>query len=312
MASKAKPAAPLLGLHVSTAGGLVKSAVYANGLGCTTIQIMSGNPSAWKPGKLDPEAAAKFRAYLDEFGPRPVFLHAGYLINLSCRRGRNAPLWTKSIRLLQDNLDRAALLGCEYVVVHLGSSRGYGPHVAMASLLQGLRRLRTPAVAAGSAGTGTPPPVLLLENSAGQGDAVGSSFQELAAILKAARDTGVSQPLGICLDTAHMWGAGYPLTSAVRAGRIIDEFDALVGVENLQLIHLNDSPVPLGSHKDRHEHLGCGLMSLPALRAIVRDKRLRHVAMVMETPGGTNPSDMERMDDLRRLAGVRGSKAAGK
>lgn len=275
---------------------------------------MSGNPSAWKPGRFDLEAAAKFRAHLDQYGPRPVFLHAGYLINLSCRRGRNAPLWTKSIKLLQDNLDRAAALGCEYVVVHLGSSRGYGQEVALASLLQGLGRLRLPESPGGPAGSkaGVAPPVLLLENSAGQGNAVGSSFEELASILKAARDADVPQPLGVCLDTAHMWGAGYALTSAVRAKRIIDDFDELVGVENLQLIHLNDSPVELGSKKDRHEHIGRGLMSLPALRAIVRDPRLWHVAMVMETAGSTHPSDMERMDDLRRLAGARGRTLAGR
>ncbi|MBI5869582.1 MAG: deoxyribonuclease IV [Actinobacteria bacterium] len=284
----------LLGIHIRTASGLVTGARHAHEIGCTTFQIMSGNPSAWNPGELDKEQAAEFAAYLDENAMRPVFLHAGYLINLSCRTGRNAPLYAKSVKLLNKTIERAAALSCEYVVVHLGSRRGTGADEALASLVDGLGRLDREDSG----------PVLLLENSAGAGDTVGSTFEELALVLAAAEKRGVRLPLGICLDTAHMWGAGYDMTSGAAARRTVDEFDRLVGVERLHLIHLNDSPLELGARRDKHEHLGCGLIPPKGLEAIVRHPRLRSVAMIMETPGSTEPSDQKRMDDLRVLAGI--------
>jgi deoxyribonuclease-4 len=253
---------------------------------------MSGNPSAWNPGELDHEQAAGFAAYLDETGMRPVFLHAGYLINLSCRTGRNAPLYAKSVTLLKKTIERAAALSCEYVVVHLGSRRGTGDDQALASLVDGICKL----------GREVGGPMLLLENSAGAGDTVGSTFEELAVILEACAKRGVRLPLGICLDTAHMWGAGYDMTSGAAARRMIDEFDRVVGVERLHLIHLNDSPLERGARRDKHEHLGCGLIPLKGLEAVIRHPKLRSVAMVMETPGGTEPSDEQRMADLRALA----------
>ena len=283
---------------------------------------MSGNPSAWNPGELDHEQAAGFAAYLDETGMRPVFLHAGYLINLSCRTGRNAPLYAKSVTLLKKTIERAAALSCEYVVVHLGSRRETGADQALASLVDGICKLgrevcgdaRGTSVKkargaggkqAPGAGTGDVDPalpMLLLENSAGAGETVGSTFEELAVILEACAKRGVRLPLGICLDTAHMWGAGYDMTSGAAARRMVDEFDRVVGVERLHLIHLNDSPLERGAKRDKHEHLGCGLIPLKGLEAVVRHPRLRSVAMIMETPGSTEPSDEQRMADLRALA----------
>ncbi|MHB8158957.1 MAG: deoxyribonuclease IV [Thermoleophilia bacterium] len=296
-------AARPLGIHIRTGGGLLAGARHAREIGCTTFQIMSGNPSAWNPGALDQKQAAAFRVYLDEQAIRPVFLHAGYLINLSCRTGRNAPLYAKSVMLLAATLERAAELSCEYVVVHLGSHRGTGADEALQSLVAGIRRLEKDIRGtAGSLATGLP--TLLLENSAGAGDTVGSTFEELAEVLAAAQSHGVRLPLGICLDTAHLWGAGYDMTSATASRRLVDEFDRTVGIDRLQLIHLNDSPLELGAKRDKHEHLGCGLIPLAGLEAIVRHPKLRSVAMIMETAGSTEPSDEKRMDDLRALAGV--------
>lgn len=282
---------PRLGLHIRTAAGLVTGARRALELGCSTFQIMSGNPSAWNPGTLDPVKAEAFRLFLDEHDLRPVFLHAGYLINLSCRRGRNAPLYAKSVKLLKSNLARAAALSCEYVVVHMGSRKGYGEEEARETLVDALCKLPGG-------------PVLLLENGAGCGDSVGCRFDEIAAAIHEAEARGAAQPLGICLDTAHLWGAGHDLTSAAAVKRLISEFDSAIGLDYLRLIHLNDSPVEWGSRRDRHEHLGRGVIPLAALKAFVRHPQLRHVAMILETPGSTNPSDEQRMADLRELAGV--------
>lgn len=296
-----------LGIHISTGAGLVKGAEHARSIGSNTMQIMSGNPSAWNPGKLDRKQADGFISYIDEHDLRPVFLHAGYLINLSCRTGRNAPLFNKSVRLLADNVERARALSCEYVVVHTGSRRGTSVEAALAALVAGLAKVQ------GSADRRSRPapgrrrktPMILLENSAGSGDSTGVTFEELAAMLAAARKAKIGVPLGICLDTAHMWGAGYDLSSATKVRRIVNDFDAVVGVDRLHCVHFNDSAVELDSRRDRHEHLGRGLIPPEGLKAFARSRKLRHVPMVMETPGRTEPTDAERMSDLFELAGVK-------
>ena len=294
-----------LGFHVRSAGGLLPASARALAAGCTTFQIMSGNPSAWKPGAIDLRLAENFRRFTLKHDLRPVFLHAGYLINLSCRSGRNAPIYAKSLRLLQQTLDRAALLGCAHVVVHLGSRRGSSGTESLSALTDGLARVE-PAGLPATAEAPEQPPGLLLENGAGCGECVGSTFQELGVILEAARDRGVSQPLGICLDTAHMWGAGLSMKSGAAVNRLMTDFDQTVGIEHLWLIHFNDSSVAAGSRKDRHEHIGRGQIPLPALRQFVRDARLRMVPAIMETPGSSMPSDEQRMDDLLALAAGRG------
>lgn len=281
-----------LGIHIRTGGGLLAAARHAREIGCTSFQIMSGNPSAWDPGRLDPHKAAEFAAYTGEHDLRPVFLHAGYLINLSCRSGRNALIHERSVKLLQANIDRARALGCAHVVFHAGSRRGASAEASLAALLDGLARLDTGGV------------TLLLENGAGSGDTACSRLEELAQVLDAVAERGIAAPLGICLDTAHMWGAGYDLASPAAARRLLGEFDRLVGAGRLQLVHLNDSPLERGSLRDRHEHLGQGNIRLAGLRAFAGDRRLKKVPLIMETPGGSNPSDKERMRDLRQLAKV--------
>ena len=270
------------------------------------MQIMSGNPSAWNPGKLDRGQAAAFTNYVDEYDLRPVFLHAGYLINLSCRRGRNAPLFHKSVRLLAANIERARALTCEYVVVHTGSRRGVGGDEALVTLSQGLARINDRAYGSTGGGRGRRPrtPMLLLENSAGSGDSTGVTFTELAAMLAAAKKARAGMPLGICLDTAHMWAAGYDLSNGAKVRHVVNDFDAQIGIERLKCVHLNDSAAELGSRKDRHEHIGRGLIPAPGLQSFVRNRKLRRVPMIMETPGHSDPSDAERMRDLCLLAGL--------
>ncbi|MFA6000828.1 MAG: deoxyribonuclease IV [Thermoleophilia bacterium] len=293
-----------MGVHIRTGSGLPAAARHADEIGSTSYQIMSGNPSAWNPGVLDSGQVEKYRKLVAEKKLGPVFLHAGYLINLSCRTGRNAPIYGKSIKLLQENIDRAAILGCEYVVVHMGSRRGGAADKALKALVEGIGRLHPTVPDRLPDETEPPgPPMLLLENSAGSGDMVGASFKELGEVLGAAEVHGVRMPLGICLDTAHMWGAGYDISSKKRVDIIVEEFDRYVGLERLKLVHFNDSPVELGSRRDKHEHPGCGLIPMAGLRAFARHEKLCPVPLIMETPGSTNPTDEERMADLRALAG---------
>lgn len=290
----------LLGIHISTGGGLLAGARHAQEIGCTSFQIMSGNPSAWNPGRLDLGKAAEFAGFVADNGLAPVFLHAGYLINLSCRTGRNAPIYAKSIKLLRANIDRAIALGCEAVVFHLGSRKDTAPEEARRALVEGICRLEREE---GPFPSGARLPELLLENSAGAGDLTGSTFEELAEVLAEAEAAGSCLRLGICLDTAHMWGAGYDLSTPAAARRLVAEFDRIVGLGRLRFIHYNDSAVERGSLKDRHEHPGAGLIPIEGLRAFARIRKLRQVPLVMETPGKTEPTDRQRMDDLRALAG---------
>lgn len=291
----------LLGIHIRTGGGLLAGARHALDIGCTCFQIMSGNPSAWNPGNLDHEKAAEFARFVRDNRLGPVFLHAGYLINLSCRTGRNAPIYAKSIKLLRANMDRAVALGCQGVVFHLGSRKDTTPQEARRALVEGICRLEGEG---GPFPAGIQLPELLLENSAGAGDLTGSTFEELAEVLYKAEAAGSCLPLGICLDTAHMWGAGYDLSTPAAARRLIAEFDSVVGLDRLKFIHYNDAAVERGSLKDRHEHPGAGMIPIEGLRAFARIRRIRHVPLVMETPGRTEPSDERRMADLRALAGV--------
>lgn len=305
-----------LGIHIRTGAGLTAAAHHAAGIGSNTLQIMSGNPSAWNPGQLDQKQALAFRQAVSEHGLGPVFLHAGYLINISCRKGRNAPIYAKSIKLLQDNIDRAAALGCQFVVVHMGSRRGQSQAEALAALADGLQRLRLPDMAASGAGemasggageqAAVQPPVLLLENSAGSGDTVGADFEEIGEALAAAEVRGAGVPLGVCLDTAHMWGAGLDISTRVKVDKLVEDFDRCVGLERLSLVHFNDSPVLLGARRDKHEHLGHGLIPVAGLKAFARHARLKQVPLIMETPGTSEPSDEQRMRDLKVFAGVRG------
>jgi deoxyribonuclease-4 len=291
----------LLGIHIRTASGLTAAARHARDIGCKSFQIMSGNPSAWNPGKLDAGAAHEFKDLVAEYNVGPVFLHAGYLINLSCRTGRNAPIYAKSIRLLKVSIERAVELGCAAVVFHLGSRKNTTPDEAQKSLVDGICRLETEVR---GFPTGIDLPQLLLENSAGAGDLTGSRFEELGDLIAAVEARNCYLQLGVCLDTAHMWGAGYNLATPTAVRKVINDYDNIVGVDRLKLVHFNDSSVELGSHKDRHEHPGAGLIPVDGLRALARNRKIRHVPLIMETPGKTEPGDEQRMRDLKELAGA--------
>ena len=284
------PGSPQVGIHLGVAGGLLKAARRARQIGATALQIFSDNPTAWRRRSEPPPDAARFVAYCAAEGINPVAIHASYLINLA---GIAEPFAGQSLAGLIHEVQRAPAYGASLVNTHIGSHRGEGPEAGL--------RLISARVA--SVLAETPPGVrLVLENSSGGGDSLGSTLEDLARILDAV--PGATGSLVFCLDTAHLWGAGYDMTSAANSRRLVDEFDRTVGIDRLQLIHLNDSPLELGAKRDKHEHLGRGLIPLAGLEAIVRHPKLRSVAMIMETAGSTEPSDEKRMDDLRALAGV--------
>jgi deoxyribonuclease-4 len=274
--------APRVGIHLGVAKGLLRAGRRARQIGATALQIFSDNPTAWRRRPEPPADAAEFVAYCAQEGIAPVAIHASYLINLA---GSTEPFASQSLAGLIYEVQRAPAFGATLVNTHVGSHRGDGTNAGLTRLTANITRVLSE----------TPGGVrLVLENAGGGGDTVGSSLEELAAILE-----GVSkgnERLAFCLDTAHLWGAGYDLSTEEGAIGVLDRFDALIGLDRLALVHLNDSRSALGSRSDRHEHLGAGQIGVIGLRAILRDQRLAaSTALVMETPGMEDGYDVVNM-----------------
>jgi deoxyribonuclease-4 len=265
--------APRVGIHLGVRTGLLKAARRARQIGATALQIFSDNPTAWRRRPEPPPDAPAFVAFCAREGIAPIAIHASYLINLA---GSAEPFARQSVEGLAYEMQRAPAYGATLVNTHIGSHRGGGAGPGIARLATAVR-----AVLADS-----PDGVrLVLENSAGGGDTLGGTIEELAGILDAVAPSDAGQ-FAFCLDTAHLWGAGYDISTAAGATAVLDRFDELIGLERLALVHLNDSRSLLGSRGDRHEHVGAGRIGAEGLAALLRDPRLPgRTALVMETPG---------------------------
>jgi len=270
------PGAPRVGIHLGVGNGLLRAGRRARQIGATALQIFSDNPTAWRRRPEAPRDATSFIAYVDRAGIRPVAVHASYLINLA---GSAEPFASQSRTGLIHELQRAPAYGATLVNTHIGSHRGGGSDV-------GIRRIAENVAAALSE---TPAGVkLVLENSAGGGDNLGSTVEELATILEetALLSGDHAASLAFCLDTAHLWGSGYDVSDPAVVIGVVDRFEELLGIDRLVLVHLNDSRSPRGSRNDRHEHLGAGQIGPAGLSAFLRDPRLAPgTAFMLETPG---------------------------
>jgi deoxyribonuclease-4 len=267
------PGAPPVGTHAGTGRGLLRAARRTRQIGATAIQIFSDNPTAWRRRPEPPPDAEAFVAYCAREGIAPIAIHASYLVNLA---GPAEPFASRSRELLAAELARAPGYGASLVNTHIGSHRGSGVAAGVRQVAEGVLEVLD----------GAPRGVrLVLENSAGGGDTIGSSIEQLAAILDRIGGRVPVERLGFCLDAAHLWGAGYDLRSDDGALGVVDRVAELIGLEWLALVHLNDSRSPLGSRTDRHEHLAAGQMGAEGFRALLRDPRLASTPFIMETPG---------------------------
>ncbi|MCS7117800.1 MAG: deoxyribonuclease IV [Thaumarchaeota archaeon] len=259
----------LLGAHVSISGSIARSVDRAEELGCTTFQIFTRNPRGWRYTRLKEEDVDDFRRRRREAGYEVVVAHMPYLPNIASpvREG-----WEKSVRSLIEELRRCDLLGIEYLVCHLGSHLGKGVEVGTSQVVKAVDR---------ALGEVDPKCQLLLENMAGQKGSVGSRFEEINAIFTklSHRDR-----VGVCLDTCHLYAAGYDVRTAGGLEDAIRSFDELVGVGALKVLHLNDSKGGLGSRLDRHEHIGLGRIGKEGFRRIINHEKLRRLPMIIETP----------------------------
>lgn len=278
----------LLGAHVSTAGGVELAPARGAEIGADVIQVFTKQVNRWAERDIDGETAAAFRRALSEHSIRVAGSHDSYLINLASPNGR---LRERSYRSFCRELERCRVLELDFLVTHPGNATD-GDRAA------GLRR-NAEAVGRALKAVGGPTRVLI-EATAGQGTALGSSFEELAELLERVGSRHRDR-LGVCLDTAHLFAAGYDLAGAYD--EVIGELDRVVGLERVHLLHLNDSKTPLGSRVDRHEQIGKGHLGPIPFRRIMRDDRFRLVPKVIETPKGDDPvrADRRNLSYLRRL-----------
>ncbi len=267
------------GRHMPLNAKPVRAAEIARLLGSNAIQIFASNPTGWRPPEGDPKASIAFAEAARTLDLDPVVIHAPYLINLA---SPDEIIWEKSISLLTWTLQRGTLLGAKYVVFHTGSHKGSGIEAGIERIVEAIERI-LPV---------TPPEVLLLlENDVGAGNSLGGGFAQLATVLE--RLPQFAGRMGVCLDTAHLWGAGYDISTAENVRQVLRDFDEAVGLMRLNVLHLNDTKMALGSHRDVHARLGEGIIGEEGFRALLTDPRLGHVAVILETPIETDEDGKE-------------------
>jgi len=283
---------PRLGAHLSIAGGVWRAVERARALGCECLQIFVKPPRNWLLPELADRAVHRFRAAADEAGLRPVFAHASYLPNPA---SPEPALWQRSLACLLAEWDRTERLGLAGLVLHPGSHRGAGREAGLARLVEALRRL------ARARPRRTTP--ILLETTAGAGHGLGDRLEDLARTIEACPD---GPPLGLALDTCHLWAAGYDLRSAEGLEALLAKVRRTAGLERVALVHANDARARRGSHLDRHEHIGRGRIGREGFRRLLTHPALRDLPFILETPkrdARGRAMDPVNLRALRRLAG---------
>ncbi|NPV61836.1 MAG: deoxyribonuclease IV [Methanotrichaceae archaeon] len=277
------------GLHVSIAGGIDRAVDRAERRGCDVFQIFSRNPRGWKYRDLNPAEAASFRQKMAGSGLSLAVDHMPYLPNLASPK---EDVHSRSVQALAVELSRCEALGIPYLVTHLGSHLGAGKD-------EGQKRIVAAIEEAFSISRNDV--LLLLENSAGQKNSMGSSFEDLKGIIEAL-GAGHKSRIGVCLDTCHLFSAGYELRTPDGVEETLRRFDALVGQERLRLVHINDSRGDLGSGLDRHEHIGLGKIGLEGFRVILSNQIVAERPLILETPVDDRRDDAANLQLVRALA----------
>ncbi|MFQ6064344.1 MAG: deoxyribonuclease IV [Candidatus Bathyarchaeia archaeon] len=275
-----------LGLHLSIVGSIDRAVDRAVERGCNTLQMFSRNPRGWRLKSLDGAEVESFRAKLRESEVWPVFIHTPYLLNLASPKDE---VYRRSAQALKDELRRAAELGVPYVVTHLGSHLGYGKKKGFTRIVNAINDAFS--VVENEV-------VLLLENTAGTRNSMGSSFEDIEYIASRIQERG---RVGVCFDTCHAFAAGYDLVSRGAVEHILERFDETIGLRKLMLVHLNDSKGSLGSRIDRHEHIGMGKIGEKGFRNILHST-FGQPPLILETPIDERRSDIENLRKVRELA----------
>ncbi len=272
----------LFGAHVSIAGGIDKAPERAADFGCEVFQIFSRSPRGGPPPALTDELVEQFQENIKKYGQKEFYVHTPYIINLASTEKR---IEESSVGLIKEDLTRASALGARYVMTHVGSAKEGDKNEARTKVAENLKRVFDGAHTA----------ELLIEMSAGAGGIIGDTFEDLAFFMHELR----GHTVGICFDTAHMFASGYDIRDGVHVKETLDAFDSIVGLTHLKLSHCNDSKVGLGEKKDRHEHLGEGMIGLTGFEALVKEPRLQKINFVCETEHDKVAEDIRIMKKYR-------------
>lgn len=274
------------GSHMSASGGVDKALARGEAIPVESLQLFSKNERQWIAKPLDPDVVERFHAEVERTGITKLVVHDSYLINLASPK---PDILEKSIPAFTDELQRCDTLGVPYLVTHPGAHTGSGGEAGIARFARSLNEIFEAMP--------DNPTMTLLETTAGQGTTLGRSFEEIAAIIDQVEDTS---RVGVCLDTCHIFAAGYDFRTPELYATMMAEFDATVGLDRLKVIHLNDSKNPLGSNKDRHDHIGAGEIGLDGFRQFVNDPRLAGLPGILETE-----KDDDGENDRRNIATLR-------
>lgn len=280
----------LFGAHVSIAGGVFKAPANAKKIGCECFQMFSRSPRGGKAPKLTDEIVKSFQAEMKANGQADAYIHTPYYINLASTNNR---IRYGSITVIREELERASQLGVKYVMTHLGSANDLPRNKAVKKVIEGIKKILN-----GYQGSA----VFLIENSAGSGNIIGDDFAEIKTIIKGLSASDKKR-VAVCFDTCHAFASGYDLRDRKAINQTLKEFNKQLGLSKLKLIHLNDSKTDLGSHVDRHEHIGQGKIGLKGFRAFINHPKLKKVNMILETPDdnrGSQASDLKVIKRLRK------------
>ena len=275
-----------VGLHISIEGEIDRAVDRALERGCNTMQMFTRNPRGWQFKALEPSVVECFRMKLVGSGIYPVFSHMPYLPNLASPKEE---VYALSVKSLKAEVQRCIQLRIPYVVSHMGSDLGFGK-------VAGLKRIVAAIDSALQESSGET--MVLLENTAGTKNSMGSTFEDVKKVLDR---TAEQKRVGICLDTCHAYAAGYDIVTPTAIERTLGRFEDVIGIDRLKVIHLNDSVGGLGSHLDRHEHIGLGKIGEDGFRNILRSP-LRQFPLILETPIDERRSDVGNLQKVREFA----------
>jgi deoxyribonuclease-4 len=273
-----------IGFHAPIKGGLHNALIVAKETGCDTVQLFSRNPRGWLAKPLAVEDIVLFRKTRRLTKISPVSIHCNYLVNLAAA---DEVLLLKSRESFREELERALVLGVDYLIVHPGSARGACEADGLATCAQSLK-IACKGLRLGSLR-------ILLENTAGQGKCIGHRFEHLRDIIEACSRL----PLGVCFDTAHAFTAGYDFREEDGLEALIQKLHRTVGLKNVRAIHFNDSRAVYNSRVDRHWHIGEGHIGREALKRVAQHRRFRHCAFILETPYDDPRADLKNLEILR-------------
>lgn len=274
------------GFHIWISEGFSRVPELARRRRARTIQFFSHNPRGWRVSPLAVREVEKFREEIKKFDIKPLFLHMPYLCNLA---SSNENFYLRSIDTLVMELERAEVLGAPFLITHMGSSGNEGETESIERLTKAinysLHKVQNSVT-------------VVVENTAGQGSQIGDKFSEIKAVIEGIEN---KERIGVCLDTAHAFEAGYDLSKREGLEKTLEEFERLIGVNKLKLLHINDSKTPLGSRVDRHWHIGEGYIGSEGFKNIVNHPQLLHLPGIMETPHKSEDDDIRNMEKIESL-----------